>query len=681
MPPLAWALAILVAVACIACTVTYRMYDPDLWQHLRVGAAIWKLRAIPHTQLWSWPTYGAPDVLPSWLFRALLWPFWAIGHEWGLAAWRWLTTLGAFALLWAATRRMAVAAGPDRTRSAAAGLVPLAALVWCALIWRQRTQCRPETLVAVLMGLQIWLLEARRAQQRLGASPAPARAGLPRDGALWLIPIACVWANAHISWYLAPALTGMYLLDEWVRSWRGDAEARATRPGALAVVLIASLAVCFLNPFGWRALWQPFEFFLHGRHEPIFRTIGELQPIQWITTLTIGAPIFVLLVPGLALARLFRRRADVAELLVIAFFLPQALMTQRFLGYFAIAVAPFFARDLAEAFAAVPRPALLRRPWPRAVTVATACVLLALPELLRPGVPFGIGFDWKQYPVRACDYIEREGVRGRDFNAFWFGGYLLWRFWPERDRLPFMDIHQAGTREDRDQHAYAFVDPKAWRRLDQRRAFEWLLLPRVQYGGQHLLDELDADSTTWALVFMDDAAVLYLRRTGRLAKLAERDRYHYLPAGDRRLASLGELSFTDSLARGAIRAELERNRASSEWNGGAHSLLANVALNEGRWTEAVGELRAALGVAPAIPELHKRLALALYWSGDPAAAVKEFREERWLRPSTAGLDAGEGAALRALGRTAEARQAYERALARNPNDAEARDSLNALPQR
>ena len=32
----------------------------------------------------------------------------------------------------------------------------------------------------------------------------------------------------------------------------------------------------------------------------------------------------------------------------------------------------------------------------------------------------------------ACDWIAAHGVRGRAFNQFFFGGYLLHRFWPER---------------------------------------------------------------------------------------------------------------------------------------------------------------------------------------------------------------------------------------------------------
>ena len=100
------AATLVVAALCVLAACTYAIHDPDIWQHLAVGKALWATKTIPTTQVWTWPTHGMPDVLPSWLFRAALWPFWEVGGVHGLYAWRWLTTLAAFGLMWAAARRM-----------------------------------------------------------------------------------------------------------------------------------------------------------------------------------------------------------------------------------------------------------------------------------------------------------------------------------------------------------------------------------------------------------------------------------------------------------------------------------------------------------------------------------------------------------------------------------------------
>src|SRR4029077_10514265 len=99
------------------------------------------------------------------------------------------------------------------------------------------------------------------------------------------------------------------------------------------------------------------------------------------------------------------------------------------------------------------------------------------------------------------------------------GGYLLWRFWPDRSRLPFMDIHQGVSADDRDLYAAVFTDATRWDEIDARHHFDIVLLDRVQYGSDRLYDHLDRDST-WVLVFADDAAVLYLRRNGPMAAAA-----------------------------------------------------------------------------------------------------------------------------------------------------------------
>ena len=179
MPRGALAASLVVATLCALAAVTTRIYDPELWQHLLVGKVIWQTHAIPHTQLWTWPTHGAPDVLPSWLFRVLLWPFWSLGGLWGLYAWRWLTTFVAFGLAYLTARRMG-----------ATGVGPLLMIVWSAILWRGRSQMRPETFAGILLMAQVLLLETRR--QR--AAPAP----LARDPAWGVVPIALLWANAHI---------------------------------------------------------------------------------------------------------------------------------------------------------------------------------------------------------------------------------------------------------------------------------------------------------------------------------------------------------------------------------------------------------------------------------------------------------------------------------------------------
>ena len=511
----------------------------------------------------------------------------------GLFAWRWVTTLAAFALLFATARR-----------AGARGLTPLLVLVIAALVYRQRSQIRPETLVSVLMALELWILETRRS-------------GGP-DRSPWIVGIAWVWANAHISYHLGFALLGFFILDAHLAARTQSrnapsgpsAETAANTPRGplrLWLVALAALAISFVNPFGWRALWQPFDYFLNQRHESIFQTIGELKPLVWSVNWRNGLPLIVVLWPVLMLWRTWRKGFDLAEALLCAFFIALALSTVRFVGFLAIAAAPYLARDLDLWVRTRRWPRWTEPAWARAALVMLACVAAGLPEWTRADQPLGLSIDMRRYPVRALDFMAEHGVRGNGYNTFSAGGYMLHRFYPDRERLPFMDIHQSGTPEARAMYVLASQELPQWRDLERRFPFDYALLERLTFEGDRLPDFLDADST-WALVFIDDAAALYVKRGGPLAAIAQRFAYHVVPAGNAALARAGEASMRDPVRRAAFRTELERQVRESPYNAMAHGLLASLALIEANRDEAREHLRQALAVTPEDEELRARLA-------------------------------------------------------------------------
>jgi hypothetical protein len=643
---------LLVAIALLLC-VTYQLIEPDFWQHLLVGKAIWQGHAVPSTNLWTWPTYGQSAVTPSWLFRALVWPLWDHGGIWGLFLWRWLSTLLAFGLLWATARRMG-----------ARGFAALGVLMLCGLAYRTRSQVRPETLVSVLVALQIWILETRR----LGG----------KDRSPWLVAIACVWINAHISYYLGFVILGAYLLDDLLRARRGPEERR--RALRLAIVGLAAGAFSFVNPFGWRALWEPFDYVLHLRHEPLFQGIDELRPYDWRAHPFDGLLLLFAGWPILILARLRRRGLDPAEIVSCAFFTALALSGQRFIGCYALVAAPFMMRDVEEWASARRWPRWARHAWVGAGCIAVLTALVAYEEITRRVPRAGIGIDQAFVPVRACDFIAEQGIRGRCFNQFYLGGYLLYRFWPDRGRLPYLDIHQSGGPDIRLLYTRAFFGREGWLEADRRLRFEWVVLDRYRYGTSPLFDVLDADSS-WALVFCDDAAAVYVRRGGDLDSVAGRWAYQVVPAGTARLAGLGEACARDARLRGALKRELQHAIDASPWNSGAVSLLADVALVEGRYGDAKGLLERALASSPTVGGAYERLGLIALVEGRAHDALQAFEHERALGAARPGIALNLGRAWQGLGDRVRAERWYRRELERYPENQEARDSLQAIGAR
>lgn len=649
-------IAVAVAGACVAITVAFRLWEPDMWQHLAVGKAIWTLREIPTTHQWSWPTYGARDVNASWGFRALVWPFWDLGGVWGLYAWRWMTTLVAFGLLWAASRRLA-----------ARGLAPLFILVVAALTWRYRASVRPETLVAVLLALQIWILETRR------------RGG--PDRSLWLIPLAWMWANVHISYHLGLAMLGVHALNDFVTGQGGNVDKRSWRAAKrMTLIVLAALAISFVNPWGWRALWQPFEYFLYWRHELIYQTITELQPLHavWRSKVPTGLPLLLIAWPVLLAWRARRRGLDLVELVLCLLYSVLAISTVRFAGFYALVAAPYLGRDLDEWIRSRHWLGKLSPPAVRLSVLAVLCVLVCLPEWRRADMPLGVGINEKLYPRYACDFMVAHDIRGRGFNQYHLGGYLVWRFWPERDRLPFMDIHQSGTRDDQRRYSAVFTRATGWQQADAHYHFDNALLDAAQDPrfADRARDQLDADDR-FALVFRDDAAALYVRRDGRYRTLADSLGCDQIPGSDRALPTLAQRWSQDPVARARARDELERMAMASPWNSWALSLLANIDLVDHRYDEARTHLEQALAVNPDLDFGHERLGIIALSQGRASDAVRELERARQSSRVTPRIDARLGQAYEATGDIEKARECYQRALAQSPHD----DTLRAALQR
>jgi tetratricopeptide (TPR) repeat protein len=293
--------------------------------------------------------------------------------------------------------------------------------------------------------------------------------------------------------------------------------------------------------------------------------------------------------------------------------------------------------------------------------------VVSLPEWSREKPLFGIGMDERRVPAAASDFVLEHDVRGRCFNPFYFGGYLLWRFWPERERLPFMDIHQSGTREERERYVRLYAHPDGWRELDERYRFDWVVLDAAQHAmaWDATRDRLDEDPR-FALVFRDDAAALYVRREGRHAELAGRFGYHLVPGGEALLPAFGRAVQADSAFRAGARAELERRIGSSPWNAEARSLLANLDFIDHDLEAARVQLEAALRVDPRLAGAHERLALIAMQQGRAEDAVRELEAELELGPGSPLLARRLAEAYQRTGQRDKAREWYGKAGLTSP---------------
>src|SRR5262249_17974746 len=350
------------------------------------------------------------------------------------------------------------------------------------------------------------------------------------------------------------------------------------------------------------------------------------------------------------------------------------------LSFWTAVAAPYLARGLGAWLASRrPRqsPGWTAAPWLGASAAALGCVALTALELSQQGLRLGIAIQPTSYPGPACDFIAPTGIGGRAFNYFEQGGYLLWRFWPDRKRLPFMTtIPELATPEMRLGYQEAMVLPEGWRALSASYRFDWVLLKCIRRPSDRYLDFLDADPE-FALVFADDVSALYLRRQGPLAPLADSLGYRWFCRGRAKLDSVWARVGGDRAARAELRAEVERAVRSSPLHASAASLLASVHLLDGALAEARTALEEAHRLGPRIPRYQERLGDIALAEGQPAEAVRAFEAERGGGPESAELAVKLATAYKALGKRESAVRHLERAIALDPWRGALRDTLEA----
>jgi hypothetical protein len=488
----------------------------DLWWQMKTGQLILETGAVPHADPFSYTAPGAPWVVHEWLPSVLFyWLYTHVGPD-ALVAYKILGVLLAFAFVfWRCVRRTG------------RWLLSGAMVVLGAMAARTFFDIRPQIFSYVLFGATLAVLEERRAP-------------------LWLLPpLILVWANLHAGFVLGFLALGVALAAEAVCRCLGDGTrggegatsatgrrgepatgrgaghpAPGTRhpaPGtrhwargrSLVAVTAVSAVLSLAQPNGF-GLWR-YPFLLTG-HPTVLDFILEWRSPDFHAAWT--RPFELLLLLGLLAFAASRFRVRLADLALLAILGHAALTSIRHIPLFAIACTPIVAEAVARVVARVeqriPRGgAGTTAPFVAAIVALVGLVWVATPEVR--AIPrrnwFGYTGVMAGFPVAACDAIEENGWGGNLFNDYKWGGYCIWRFYPERK--VFIDGRAEvyfGPAFD-DYYAIHNVFPD-WAERLRRRGVETVLVENNSY-----LARLMAVSPEWVAVYRDAVAVVYRPRS------------------------------------------------------------------------------------------------------------------------------------------------------------------------
>lgn len=384
------------ALICVQFAVTISnpgFDDPDIWWHIRDAQYLLKNHHFLRQDIYSFTAAGHPWVNTEWLSEL---PFYFAYRTEGLAGLKAMTfilpSILMLLLLYLCYRE---------SRNFKASIVVCVLATFLA-----RVSYGPRTILLGYMLLVLLLILLRRFREQRG-SP-------------WLLPpLFCVWANTHGSWSLGLILFFFFGIAGLVGGCWGRVESvrwSAAQIRHLALAGAASVAALFVNPYGWRLVYYPFD--LAFKQKLNVSHVAEWVPVNFQD---LRGKIVFALIAGLFAAALVRnRRWNLSDVLMLVFALYTALAHVRFLVLLAIVVAPILAKLLD--FFPPYRPEL---DTPR-VNVAVMLAGVAALVWFWPHSPAIEKSLAEGYPTAAISYLKANPPQGNVLNFYLWGGYLGW---------------------------------------------------------------------------------------------------------------------------------------------------------------------------------------------------------------------------------------------------------------
>jgi hypothetical protein len=461
--------------------------EGDLGHHLAMGRLILETGSIPHTDPFSFRTEGIAAIPHEWLVQSA----YALLDDWfGLTG---IVVLSA--LLLASAFTLVLTESTRRGGMLVAGLVMTAlALAASAMHWITR----PHLFTYLLLAVWVFRLEAfMRGEERRW----------------WIFPpLMFLWANLHGMFILgllafAISLTGW----AWER-WLEGRDSPVSGRGLLLLGLFSTLAT-FLTPSGFH-LWETI-FTLAGASPFITSMTAEYQPADFHNPGT--WPFLILLGAILATAVLAGRKLGMARALQLSGWTLIGLYSARNIPLAAIVLAPIGAELLAAWLRESPALAgLVRfsrklerverdlRGWLWAVAGVLLCLVLLASgvSLALDGQPYQLLPE--RFPMAAVDWLKENPPTGRMFNEFDWGGYLLYRLWPEQKIFMDGHTHIYGDALSRE---YVAIQSRApgWESLLDNYRVEWAILRTDNPLTLALIE------VYWREVYRDETAVVLKR--------------------------------------------------------------------------------------------------------------------------------------------------------------------------
>lgn len=368
--------------------------DPDFGWHLRMGEII-RVSGIPKTDPLSYtmPTFDFVD--HEWLTNVLIFYTYSFSGMWGLALW---FSLLAFLAVGVSLIRRVKITDKFHQRIAINKFIPNIVTLLSASVLLPFFGVRPQVLSWLFLGLFLWLLFKKWVNNKWRLA----------------IPILIlIWTNAHGSFVIGVGVLSLFIFIKSVRRKRFEFSE--------IVVLVASLAVTFINPYGVK-LWG--EVWMQLSDTSLRWSISEWMP----AILMVDFSFISLLVLSISLIYRYRSKFTIEELVLFFLVLFSAILSRRHVPLWVIVGLPMTTACLNYFYDEVKVIKQGKERFRKVYIYAWfgTLVIFSSQAFFSLRSAYLLTED-KYYPSRAVAYLKTEIPAGNIFSEYGWGGYLNWK--------------------------------------------------------------------------------------------------------------------------------------------------------------------------------------------------------------------------------------------------------------
>jgi len=349
-----------------------------------------------------------------------------------------------------------------------------------------------------------------------------------KEQRLFYLPVLMLlWVNLHGGFLLGFALLAVYLIGGAIEYFTGREQRQEIGRWLkrLGLVSVLSLLASFINPYGYKLHLHIYRY-LSDRF--LMNRVNEfLSPDFHGVAQQCFAVVLLVTIAALASAR---RKPQPAHLLVILMAAYSGLYAARNLPVSSMLLTLMIAPLLSETVAKASENAEIA-PWLRTLLSRMHSLGIRMEKLEgrfqghawlmlvfvlglwacmhggRLGSTQWINayFDDKRFPVEAAEVIAQRDIREPIFCPDQWGGYLIYRLYPQTKVL-VDDRHDLyGDQFFKDYLKVVFVQPD-WNKVLDERHVNWILVQKNSSLGTIL-----GQTTPWKLIHEDGTAVLFHR--------------------------------------------------------------------------------------------------------------------------------------------------------------------------